>query len=85
MEFIQLTLSDDEPVWINLEHVQLIDSAGIGEMIAARTTTEGRGGSLKLLRLPPAVQDMLQIFHLMTIFDVFDDENEAVASFAPPD
>ena len=44
-------------------------------------TVTNRGGNLKLLNLPPKVQDILQITQLFTVFDVLDDEEEAVASF----
>lgn len=68
---------------VDMKHVPLIDSAGIGRLLAARTTAVNRGGSLKLLRLPPAMHDLLQVTQLLTLFDVFDDEEEAIASFAP--
>jgi anti-sigma B factor antagonist len=68
---------------VDMERVPLIDSAGIGRLLAARTTAVNRGGSLKLLRLPPTMHDLLQVTQLLTIFDVFDDEEEAIASFAP--
>ena len=67
---------------VNMEHVPLIDSAGIGQLLAARTTAINRGGNLKLLRLPPAMHDLLQITQLLTIFEVHDEEDAAIASFA---
>jgi anti-sigma B factor antagonist len=70
-------------ILVSMEHVPLIDSAGIGQLLAARTTVMNRGGSLKLLRLPPTVHDLLQITQLLTIFEVHDDEEQAIASFAP--
>ena len=68
---------------VDMEQVPLIDSAGIGRLLAARTTAVNRGGNLKLLRLPPAMHDLLQVTQLLTIFEVFDDEDEAVRSFVP--
>lgn len=68
-------------ILINLQDVTTIDSSGIGELVSAYTTVTNRGGKLKLLHLPPKVQDILQITQLVTVFDVFDDEAEAVASF----
>jgi anti-sigma B factor antagonist len=68
---------------VDMQHVPLIDSAGIGRLLAARTTAVNRGGNLKLLRLPPAMHDLLQVTQLLMIFDIFDDEDEAIASFDP--
>ena len=69
-------------ILINLKEVTTIDSSGIGELVSAYTTVTNRGGKLKLLHLPPKVQDILQITQLVTVFDIFDEEEEAVASFA---
>lgn len=68
-------------ILINLKEVSTIDSSGIGELVAAYTTVTNRGGALRLLHLPPKVQDILQITQLVTVFDVMDDEDEAIASF----
>ncbi len=67
---------------INLKLVTTIDSSGIGELVSGYTTVTNRGGKLKLLNLPPKVQDILQITQLVTVFDIYDDEDEAVASYA---
>lgn len=69
-------------VLLNLADVTYIDSAGLGELTAAYTTVKNRGGSLKLLNLTKRVQDLMQITKLYTVFDVFDDEKKAIASFA---
>jgi len=68
-------------ILINLEDVTTIDSSGIGELVAAYTTVTNRDGNLRLMKLPPKVQDILQITQLYTVFDVFDSEEEAIASF----
>lgn len=68
-------------ILINLGNVTTIDSSGIGELVSAFTTVTNRGGKLKLANLPPKVQDILQITQLVTVFDVFSDEEEALASF----
>ena len=67
---------------LNLADVSYIDSAGLGELTAAYTTTKNRGGQLKLLNLTKRVQDLMQITKLYTIFDVYDDERKAITSFA---
>lgn len=66
---------------LNMEKVLRIDSCGVGELVSAYTRTTNYGGQLKLVKLPPKIQDLLQITQLITIFEYFDDENEAVASF----
>jgi len=68
-------------ILINLEGVSTMDSSGVGELVSTYTTVTNRGGKLKLLHLPPKVSDILQITQLITVFEVFDDEAEAVASF----
>ena len=61
--------------------VTTIDSSGVGELVGAFTTVTNRGGKLKLVNLPPKVNDILQITQLITVFEVFDTEDDAVASF----
>jgi anti-sigma B factor antagonist len=66
---------------IHLGQVTTIDSSGVGELVSAFTTVTNRGGKLKLVNLPPKVNDILQITQLITVFEVFDNEDEALASF----
>lgn len=68
-------------VLLNLANVTYIDSAGLGELTAAYTTLNNRDGKLKLLNLTKRVHDLMQITKLYTVFDVYDDERKAVASF----
>ena len=68
-------------ILINLEGVSTMDSSGVGELVSTYTTVTNRGGKLKLLHLPPKVSDILQITQLITVFEVYDDEDEAVQSF----
>ena len=69
-------------VLLNLADVSYIDSAGLGELTAAYTTLNNREGKLKLLNLTKRVHDLMQITKLYTVFDVYDDEKKAIASFA---
>lgn len=62
----------------DLSGVSTIDSSGIGELVSAYTTVTNRGRKLALLHLPPKVQDLLQITQLITVFDIHDDEDEAI-------
>jgi anti-sigma B factor antagonist len=69
-------------VIVNMAEVTTIDSSGVGELVSAYTTAMNRGAKVKLANLPAKVQDILHITQLITVFDVFDSEDEAVASFA---
>jgi anti-sigma B factor antagonist len=69
-------------ILINMAAVTMIDSSGIGELVSAYTTTTGRGAKLKLVNLPAKVSDILTITQLITVFDVYDNEPEAIQSFA---
>jgi len=66
---------------INLGDVTTIDSSGVGELVSSYTTATNRGSQLKLADLPPKVADILQITQLITVFDVYEDEDEALRSF----
>lgn len=66
---------------LNLAGVRYIDSSGIGELIANYTTVGRSGGQLKLLNLTEKVQDLLVITKLLTVFDVYDNESDALSSF----
>jgi len=66
---------------LNLEAVPYIDSAGLGEVVRTYTTVSRQGGSLKLLNLTKRIEDLLSITKLLTVFDTFDSEAEAIKSF----
>lgn len=68
-------------ILLNLADVNYIDSSGIGELVSAFTTVRNQGGELKLLKLTKKVHDLLQITKLYTVFDVQDDEAQAIGSF----
>ena len=68
-------------ILLNLAGVKYIDSTGIGELIGNYTTVTRRGGQLKLLKLTDRVQNLLVITKLLTVFDSYDDEAEALKSF----
>ena len=67
---------------LNLADVPYIDSAGLGEVVRTYTTVSRQGGSLKLLNLTKRITDLLSITKLLTVFETFDSENEAVRSFS---
>jgi anti-sigma B factor antagonist len=76
-----LVAAGSSKILLNLKGVKYIDSSGIGELIANYTTVNRGGGQLKLLNLTEKVQDLLVITKLLTVFDVYDNEAEALSSF----
>jgi anti-sigma B factor antagonist len=66
---------------LNLESVPYIDSAGLGEIVRTYTTVSRQGGNLKLVNLTKRITDLLSITKLLTVFETFDAEGEAVQSF----
>lgn len=66
---------------LNLEGVPYVDSAGLGEIVRTYTTVSRQGGKLKLLNLTKRIEDLLAITKLLTVFDTFESEQEAVKSF----
>ena len=68
-------------VLLNLAGVKYMDSTGVGELIANYTTITRQGGQLKLLNLTDRIQNLLVITKLLTVFDSYDNEAEALKSF----
>ena len=66
---------------IDLGGVSYVDSAGLGELVHAYATTKNKGGSLKLLNLTKKLRDLLVVTKLLTVFDTYDNESAALASF----
>jgi anti-sigma B factor antagonist len=69
-------------ILLNLGGVGYIDSSGIGELVSSFTAVNKEGGVLKLLNLTQKIQDLLAITKLLTVFDVFESEAEALSSFS---
>jgi anti-sigma B factor antagonist len=66
---------------LNLARVPYIDSTGLAEILEAYATTKRQGGGFKLEHLSPHVRELLRITALLTVFEVFDSEADALASF----
>lgn len=77
---LKLLNAGDRKLVMNLEDVDYIDSAGLGELVTAFTTVRAQGGQLKLLKLTHRIHDLLQITKLLTVFDAYDSETEAIKS-----
>ena len=68
-------------VLLDLAWVKHIDSIGLGELISSHVTLDDKGGALKLMHMTESVHELMTITKLLTVFDVYDDEPEALASF----
>ena len=66
---------------VDLSGVSYVDSAGLGELVQAYATTKTRGGALKLLNVTKRLRDLLVVTKLLTVFEAFDNEASALASF----
>ncbi len=78
----EMVTKGQKKLLLNLADVTYIDSSGIGELVSGFTTVTNNGGQLKLLHLTKRVRDLLQITKLYTVFEVFEDEAEAIRSFS---
>ena len=67
---------------LNLEAVPYVDSAGLGEIVRTYTTVSRQGGKLKLVNLTKRITDLLAITKLLTVFETYESEDEAVKSFS---
>jgi anti-sigma B factor antagonist len=68
-------------ILLNLGNVNYVDSSGIGELVSSFTAVNKEGGQLKLLNLTQKIQDLLAITKLLTVFDTYDNEGDALAGF----
>jgi anti-sigma B factor antagonist len=68
-------------VVLNLKNVPYIDSSGLGQLVASYGSVMKAGGALKLLNISSRNHDLLSITRLVTVFESFDSEPEAVRSF----
>jgi anti-sigma B factor antagonist len=68
-------------ILLNLSGVTHIDSSGLGELISSHISLSDKGGTLKLVHLTERLRDLMTITKLLTVFDVYDDEPAALASF----
>lgn len=71
----------EKRILLNLAEVTYIDSSGLGELVAGFATLQKNGGELKILHLTGHVHELMVITKLLTVFDVFDNEEEALNSF----
>jgi anti-sigma B factor antagonist len=77
-----LIQQDRKKILLNLENVPYIDSAGLGEIVRTYTTVSRQGGQLKLVNLTKRITDLLSITKLLTVFETFDAEQDALKSYS---
>jgi anti-sigma B factor antagonist len=75
-------LAETKKVVINLADCTYIDSGGLGTLVGLYSSAQSSGGMIKLARLQQRVIDLLQVTKLLTVFDVYDKDEDAVKSFA---
>jgi len=80
-QFDALVASGPRKVVLNLQHVSYVDSGGLGELVRSLAATDRKGGQLKLVNLTAKITDLLVITKLLTVFDTYDSEDAAIASF----
>jgi anti-sigma B factor antagonist len=76
-------LNEYKQVVFDFGKVSYIDSSGLGVLVALYTTAQKVGGAIKLANLNPRLQDLLQITKVVTVFEVFERAEDAVATFNP--
>ncbi len=76
-----LLSAGNKKILLNLAGVDYIDSSGLGALVSAFTTARKQGGELKLLNLTDKASDLMQVTKLYTVFDIANDEAQAVKSF----
>jgi anti-sigma B factor antagonist len=77
----ELMREDKKHILLNLSDISHIDSCGLGELVAGFVSAEKNGGELKLLNLTDRVSELMMITKLLTVFEVYENEEEAVSSF----
>ena len=79
-----LVFQGRKAILLNLGGVSYMDSSGLGALVAASVTTTNSGGNIRLVNLTKRIQDLLSIAKLLTVFDCFDKEEDAIRSFPAP-
>jgi anti-sigma B factor antagonist len=69
-------------ILLNLADVTFIDSCGLGELVASQISVENKGGAVKLIGITPSLRELLTVTRLLAVFDTYENEADAIASFA---
>jgi anti-sigma B factor antagonist len=78
---VKKIISENKRIILDLGEVTYIDSGGLGTLVALYTTARSAGGTIKLANLTKRVGDLLQVTKLLTVFDVYESEKQALDSF----
>jgi anti-sigma B factor antagonist len=78
----ELLAANDVRFVVNMQDVNMVDSSGIGVLVRSLTAAKKNGGSLKLVSPSKLTLQTLKMVGLLPLFDVYNDEAEAVAAFA---
>ena len=77
-----LVLEKKTLIILNLAGVNFIDSCGLGELVASQVSVENKGGEIKLIGITNQLRELLKATRLLAVFDTYEDELEAIQSFA---
>jgi anti-sigma B factor antagonist len=77
----RLADSGNVNILFNLADVPFIDSSVVAELVRSLTTVKRKGGTVKFLNLPPRIRNLLSMARLLTVFEAYESEDEAVRSF----
>ncbi len=80
-DYLKGTLSSSRSIVLNLSGVSYIDSGGLGTLVGVYSSARSQGADIKLTGLGPRVRDVLQITKLVTVFEAYDSEQQAIAAF----
>lgn len=76
-----LVENGEKKILLNLEKVSFIDSSGLGELVASYITIQKNGGDVRLVHLSEKVHELMTLTKLLTIFEVYDNEADAIEGF----
>ncbi len=80
-EINSLVENKELKVLLNFAEVPYLDSTGLGEVVRSYTSVKKKGGTIKIINLTQKVEDLLSVTKLITVFETFEDEDKAIASF----
>ena len=81
-EIGRLTEGNQKKILLHMAGVRQVDSSGLGNLVACFTSVQRKGGELKLVKLSERIQDLMLMTKLLTVFDVHENEEQALGSFA---
>jgi anti-sigma B factor antagonist len=77
-----LLATGQKKILLNMENVTYVDSSGLGTLVASHASAQTQGASLKLCNLSPKIKELLLVTKLVTVFEFYDSEEEAINSFS---